>query len=583
MKTKPKSLKEIHKEEKLRKFLLASILALSLILRIFRLDSIPPGLSPDEASLGYNAYSILKTGKDEYGEFLPIIFKSFGDYKPGLYVYFTIPFVLVFGLNEFSVRLASSLSGVIAVFLIYKIISLLGRDEKFNFSSYFGELSAFLLAVNPWHIYFSRGAWEANLSLTLTLAGILFFLKALEKPKNLIISSFFFSLTLLCYQGAKLSTPLVMFALLYVFWRKLVYQTLANFKILVVAFSIGLLLALPIILSFRDEKVGRLSIFSVFSYPRPEKYLQEFLDQASEKVGGLTYYLFHSEALNFARGIMGRFFNHFSGRFLFFEGDWQNPRHSPPNHGMLFLFDMVLIPLGLFNLLKNKLKLSSFFLIFLILSPLPSALSRDQVHAVRSLNMVIPLVVLSSAGAVKLFEILKYNTNLSLTGTEKKTFLGTKIKIGVISFIFLVNFFYFLDAYFIHLPHRNEQIKFWGYKLIVESLVPIMDRYEKIKIQQSFDQPYIYFLFYEKYDPIKYQKQAKLVESEYKGDVGYVEQIDNVCFCAIDWPQNKKEKGTLIVADSIRIPQSELSDSSVHLIREIKSSNTVLFRIVEIE
>jgi 4-amino-4-deoxy-L-arabinose transferase-like glycosyltransferase len=88
---------------------LLAIICVAALLRFYHLSTVPPHLTPDEASLGYNAYSILKTGKDEYGQSLPIIFKSFGDYKPGLYVYATVPFVAVFGLNEFAVRAASAI------------------------------------------------------------------------------------------------------------------------------------------------------------------------------------------------------------------------------------------------------------------------------------------------------------------------------------------------------------------------------------------------------------------------------------------------------------------------------------------
>jgi 4-amino-4-deoxy-L-arabinose transferase-like glycosyltransferase len=98
-------------------------------LRLWYLGVNPPHLTPDEASLGYNAYSILKTGRDEYGEILPIIFKSFGDYKPGLYVYATVPFVALFGLTEFAVRLPSAIAGVAAVWLLYLIINLMVNGQ----------------------------------------------------------------------------------------------------------------------------------------------------------------------------------------------------------------------------------------------------------------------------------------------------------------------------------------------------------------------------------------------------------------------------------------------------------------------
>src|SRR3989344_5815176 len=219
------------------RWLLFFVLILAAFLRLWKLGTIPPHLTPDEAALGYNAYSILKTGKDEYGEFLPIIFKSFGDYKPGLYVYLTVPFVAFFGLNEYTVRLPSAIFGIIAVYLIYKIVNLLMSYElptarlkkiapsvlthNIQTDGLLPTISALLLSINPWHIQFSRGAWEANVSLTLTLAGIYFFLKALRDSRYLILSSFVFALSLLFYQGAKLSTPIVIFVLVVTFWKEI--------------------------------------------------------------------------------------------------------------------------------------------------------------------------------------------------------------------------------------------------------------------------------------------------------------------------------------------------------------------------
>src|SRR3990167_9276367 len=135
---------------KINKLLIIALFIAS-ILRLWNLGNIPPSLTPDEASLGYNAYSILKTGRDEYGKFLPIIFKSFGDYKPGLYVYLSVPFIASLGLNEFAVRLPGAIAGVISVWLLYLIVGLLFPKNKSQ-----AIISAFIMAVNPWSIYFSR-------------------------------------------------------------------------------------------------------------------------------------------------------------------------------------------------------------------------------------------------------------------------------------------------------------------------------------------------------------------------------------------------------------------------------------------
>jgi 4-amino-4-deoxy-L-arabinose transferase-like glycosyltransferase len=565
---------------KIKNIFLLAIIAVAAFLRLWKLGSIPPSLTPDEAALGYNSYSILKTGRDEYGEFLPVIFKSFGDYKPGLYIYLTVPFVAVFGLNEWAVRLPSAAAGVIAVILVYKIIIELSLNEKVrpvtNNYQRLAVISAFMLAVSPWHIHFSRGGWEANVSLTLTLAGILYFVKALEKPKLVFYSALLFAMTLLTYQGAKLSSSIVVFILLITFWKETIAFFRKEQKILFRAILVGIVVAMPIFVSLSQGKTGRLNVFSVFSYPRPQEYLQNFLDEGNEKVGDLNYYLFHSESLNFARGTMGRWFNHFGGRFLFFEGDYQNPKHTSPNNGMLLLSDMFLLIVGFISWTKTKnSKLKTFAMIWLVTAPLPAVLSRDQVHAIRALNMVIPLTLISASGLIYFLEKIKAVANRSLQ----------VIGYLFLSVLFLGSFIYYLDSYFVHLPKHTSAYWDYGYKQIVEAVIPIQKNYKEIKVQQSFAQPYIYFLFFQKYDPANYQKQAKFTESEYKGDVGYVTNLDNISFTGIDWSVNRGDHGNLIIGDSVRIPDADSSDPKFFTkLAEIKYLNgTTAFKIIEVK
>ena len=536
------------------------ILVLASVLRLWNLGSIPPGLTPDEASLGYNAYSILKTGKDEYGVVMPVIFKSFGDFKPGFYVYVTVPFIAVLGLNEFAVRLPNALAGIAAVWLLYLIVKRMFDDRRL------ATVSGLLLAISPWHIQFSRGAWEVNLALTLTLCGTYFFFLSLEKQKFFILSAISFALTLITYQGAKLSTGIVVLILLLIYMKNIFsFKT----KTLVTSLFVGLLISIPIILSFFNGQTGRLNVFSIFSYPRPVEYLETLLSEGGEKVGDLTYYLFHSEGFNFVRTILLRYFNHFSGRFLFFDGGFGNPQHAAPNNGMLLLGDIVLLVVGVISFVRYGFKKESIFVwIWLLLSPMPAALSRDSVHAIRAYHLVIPLTI-----------ILAFGLN-SLIGIKNKF---VKTGFGI---LYLASVIYFIDAYFVHLPAHNSQYWSYGYKQLVETVTPIQKNYKQVKVQQSFGQPYIYFLFYQEYDPAKYQAQAKLTENENKSDVGQVERLDNICFCAIDWSVNRSDHETLIAADSIRMPYPDSSDENLfRQISEIKYLNgkDVAYRIVEVK
>src|SRR3989338_9770825 len=84
------------------KILLVFICVFFLSTRLFRIAEIPSSVYWDEASIGYNAYSIAQTGKDEWGDFLPIHFRAFGEFKLPVYIYATVPFVAVFGLTAFS-------------------------------------------------------------------------------------------------------------------------------------------------------------------------------------------------------------------------------------------------------------------------------------------------------------------------------------------------------------------------------------------------------------------------------------------------------------------------------------------------
>lgn len=563
------------------KYILFCILILAAALRLWKLSTIPPGLTPDEAALGYNAYSILKTGRDEYGKFLPVIFKSFGDYKPGFYVYLTVPSIAVFGLSEFAVRFPSAIAGITAILLIYLIVEEFQHSKKMSTKgrlsfvqksgSRLGIAASFMLAISPWHILFSRGAWEINVSLTLTLLGIYFFLKSLGKAKFLIPSLLSFALTLVTYQGAKLSTVLVIVIIFVTFGKEIFKMFKNHLGTVGISFLLGLLISLPIIFSFLQGKTGRLEVFSIFSYPRSQENLVRFLKEGNENVGSLSYYLFHSESLNFVRAVSGRYFNHFSGRFLFFEGDYQNPRHSAPNHGMLLLSDLIFLILGMVYLVRKNDNLSKFVFLWLIVSPLPAVLTRDQVQAVRAYNMVVPLVLISASGVYFTVALLNRIKNSKIRNSSYI----------ILIFVFLASLIYFLDSYFTHLPIHNAKYWSYGYREVVNIVTPIQKNYNKIIFQQSYDQPYIYFLFYQKYDPKKYQEQAKLTESKY-GDVGLVEDLDNIRFQGYSWPYATGEKGILLIGNDVAIPP-DYSKKDYNLISEIKYPDSLrtAFRIIE--
>ena len=138
------------------------ILILAFALRFWQLGKIPLSLDWDEVSNAYNAYSILKTGRDEYGKILPLYNRSFDDYKPPAYMYLNVPAVAIFGLTPFAARLPSAILGFLTIPALYFLVKRLVKDEKVAL------MSAFLLAISPWHMQFFRVGFDKKVGVFFT-------------------------------------------------------------------------------------------------------------------------------------------------------------------------------------------------------------------------------------------------------------------------------------------------------------------------------------------------------------------------------------------------------------------------------
>src|SRR3989344_6349783 len=185
-------------------FLLA-IIILAVILRFYKLNTNPPGLYWDEAAFGYDAYSILKTGKDHHGVFLPLFFESFGDWKLPVYHYLLVPSIAAFGLNEFAVRFPSALLRSITVLVFFLVIK--GLTKNINLSLF----SMLFLAISQWHIQFSRAAFESVAGFFFFMLGLYIFLIALNKKKTFFFSISFLSfvLSMYSYHAYRIFTPIM--------------------------------------------------------------------------------------------------------------------------------------------------------------------------------------------------------------------------------------------------------------------------------------------------------------------------------------------------------------------------------------
>ncbi|MBU1127336.1 glycosyltransferase family 39 protein [Patescibacteria group bacterium] len=548
-------------------WLLVLIVFLAFALRVYKLADYPAGITWDEPALGYNAYSILETGRDEYGKFLPLTFKSFGDDKPGIFIYYLVPSIAIFGLTEFAIRFPSALAGVgtvIAIFFLTKMI--FAEKKKHRFLPY---IASFLLAISPWSINFSRGAWEANLALFTIVLSVIFLLKIIETKKLKFFLFSFLSLVISfgVYHGAKVFLIVFLAGALVIYWSDLTKLAKRKKRI---GLILLVLLLLPLFLSFKGS-ARRAQVTNIFSYTRSDEEVAKIISQ-EEFLPELKLALYHSEALSKLRWIADRYFNHLSGRFLFFEGDWQSPRHSTPYMGMIYYIEIPFLIAGLgYVIAKKKGKEKKLLLWWLFSGPIPAAITRDAVHGLRSYWMVIPIVIFTAIGIEAVFSWLKKRSS--------KFWLGGVIVL-IIGYLFC--FALYFDLYYVNFPRKNSDGWNYGMERAASIIEEGKEKYKRVIVTQKYGQPYIFYLFYTKYPPEKYQPQAYLKENPW-GDVGIVENIDNIEFRSIYWPEDRTCQNCLFIGNEFDLPIGDiLQTSGARVLEEIHFlDGRLAFRVVE--
>jgi 4-amino-4-deoxy-L-arabinose transferase-like glycosyltransferase len=106
------------------KWVIVGIVTIASLLRLPYLNTHMVSLYGDEIAIGYNAFSIVKTGRDEFGRFMPLQFQSWGDQKNPTYIYAVSAVQLITGATPASVRIPSAISGVLTVYLTYNVLLL---------------------------------------------------------------------------------------------------------------------------------------------------------------------------------------------------------------------------------------------------------------------------------------------------------------------------------------------------------------------------------------------------------------------------------------------------------------------------
>lgn len=509
----------------IKKNIIYIILLLTFFLRFYKIGSYP-SLNPDEAALGYNAYSLIETGRDEHGNSWPLHFKSFGDFKPGGYVYLAIPFVNILGVIPLAVRLPNLILSVLSVYFLYKIILLL----TFNFQ--LSTLSAFILAVSPWHIHFSRGAWESSSALSLIIIGTYFFYLSKVKncSRNFLLFAIFYSLSLYVYHSARIFAPMLALTLFFIHKP---YLTNHKSK-LILPIIIGILICLPVFLSFlQNGGATRFSGIGLTADLGPLSRSHELLN--GHPGISLPARLAHNKKTLYLISWMDKYLSHFNPNFLFVSGD-EVPRSKIPDMGQLYFIELPFLVYGIYCLIRKPYLSShkSLILSWLLLAPFASSLTFQSPSALRSLPLVIPLTVLISLGLYSFFIQFRLAAVYSLL-------------LAVYSFSFV----YYLDVYYAHYEKRYPFAWNYGFDQLVPYLESQKNLYPNIYLTDKYDQPYILYLFFSRYPPQTLHSQIRLTPPDKYG-FSTVSQIDNIKFQKINWADIPS--GSLVVAGDELIP-----------------------------
>jgi 4-amino-4-deoxy-L-arabinose transferase-like glycosyltransferase len=472
------------------------LIILAALLRLLNLGHIPPGLYLDEVLYGLDAYSLLKTGKDIYGHFLPLALQSSGYYPP-LFPYFLAPFFLIFPLSAITVRLPVALTGIASVIIIYFLAQILvDKSDKRT-----PLLAAFFLGFSPWHLHMSRVAFLNSFGIIFPLLATYLFVKAVAnkslKPSFLIISTIFLALSSHVHYGYKFFSPLLFVVLVALWWKKIKTHK----KTLI-------LLSLIWLITLATNWYSSRAYNALFR---------------AQQLSGTS-----------VKTIVSSYLQAYSFSFLFHPGD-KGLLANPWARGQLPFSLLPLLIIGLFSLPRLKKSSRLIILTWLLAIPLPSALAGSGTHAVRLSPLLIPLSLISALGLTKLSQSFKKPSQQNLITV-------------LVASLFLLESLTYLRSYkqkCSDISHR------WGQpqRALINQALDQSRFFETIIFADSFNMMLAFYAFETKMDPIRLQ-QAILHPTNLNSIPAKI--LDNVYFIPQEeisdpnWPSHLLE-GSLII------------------------------------
>jgi 4-amino-4-deoxy-L-arabinose transferase-like glycosyltransferase len=476
----------------LKKTFLHPLLFIFLIgfaLRLYQLDSYPAGFHVDEVKIGWNALSLLKTGKDDFGHPYPLHYNSFGDFRPAGYIYLAIPSIVLFGANEFAVRFPSVLIGSLTIFLLYFFVKEIVGDEDRKTAAIFSSL---ILALSVWHISLSRATSESLVSLILSLTGSYLLIRYLKYKQNrifLFTSFTFFFLACFFYHVPRILNPLLAVGIVGFYWR--FSKPRSKLTPLIGVFLIALFLV-TIGFSLNKEARGRFSQVSVFN----DLTIKRDLDLLPFEEGHssvLTARVFHNKLVLWGTNAINEYAQYFSSAFFLTPFEAKPSRYATVGLGILTYIEFALFLIGVIAIIRGRF--TYLPLLLLLIAPLPAALTtEDSPNLMRAVYMLPFVAILAGFGLVYLKEL-----------TSKFKFVFPLVIV-----LLTLNFVYFLHMYYLH-NHQRPPIpsdRNVGAKELAIALGKIHNNYERVLVTNIPDDLHPWYGFINQLDPAEYNPYA---------------------------------------------------------------------------
>lgn len=476
-----------------RKYILIAILFIAAVLRFYKLGDVPVGFHRDEAFLGYNAYSIMKTGRDMSGNFLPIHLKSYL-YSPGGYAYAVIPFIRIFGLTPLAVRFPSALFGTFTVLLAYVLAKQL--FEKNKQKETIAILSSFLLAISPWHINLSRTSTENTLVVFFIILGVILYTCWIDHKKwYWVVTSFVsFLITFTLYQAPRAFLP-IFIPVLYLVWFKRLKTIQRKFTPLILFI---LCVILPVLYILKSPELSlRIKTVSLFATQETQLTVDEQgREDGVAKISPTVSRVFHNKIQAYGEQFLENYFSHLSYKF-FFTDQGLPERYRVPGSGLVFIVELPFILAGLFFLLRDLSGENFIILTWFFAGLIGSALTFDDIPNLQRTLIIFPsLPFITAYGLIRIRQAL----------TKYKLIQTTIFILILVCYVY--NITSYLHNYYVQQIYHRPWYRMEGYKDMVAYVNVSLSRYKKIVITNRESAPAIFVLFFGKYDPREFQKET---------------------------------------------------------------------------